>query len=154
MTLGASGDAGYNVIFSTIKSFYQVYSGFKEAGLISPKSIVCCDDEKIGWYNFRLEDLLDNDLIRLSQKDDLWIRLIQKDTRHFPTMIQDVDPTKLVWWWYESIRPPFKAKTFAVNLSEYDGRVLEIAYRFTNHKITDEVKATICSMLNEEKQKI
>ena len=98
--------------------------------------------------------MLANDLIRLSQKDDLWIRLTQKDTRHFPTMIQDIDPIKLVWWWYESVRPPLKTKTFAVNLSEYDEKVLEVAYRFINHEITDEIKAAICSMLNGDKQKI
>lgn len=148
MTLCPAGDPGYDIAFSTQRSFSEVISGFREREVINPKSIVCCNDNEVGWYQYRLEDLSPETINRLSQNDGLLLMLKQYKN---DGPIEEFDPTKLTHWFYESKNPFFSGKIFAVNLAKYDERVLEVAYQFTDYKVNDEDKGMIRAKLNEDK---
>ena len=135
--LGPSGGNGYNVVFSTRKSFYELFFGFKDENIFYPGSLAISNDDIIGWYNVGLEGLTRENIIRLSNQEDLFFRLSRnRDGR-------------TGYWWYESSHDYFKdTKTFAVNLQEYTERILEVAYKFASYNVKDSDKEWLNSKIN------
>ena len=137
MRLGPSGGNGYNVVFSTRKSFYELFYGFKDENIFYPGSLAISSDVIIGWYNVGLEELTLENIIRLSNQEDLFFRLSRnRDGR-------------TGYWWYESRHDYFKdTGTFAVYLQEYTERILEVAYKFASYNVKDSDKEWLKSRIN------
>jgi len=146
------GEIGYNIVFSTEKSFCEILDSFKNENLLNYNSLIASDDKEIGLFNYILNDLSDKLLKKLNKKKKFKVFLTQDkealnefcEINSLETKIE-LDKSKISYFWYDTNHMFFDSNTFAINFGQYNKKFIQAAARYTNYNLTYKDRKYICS---------